>query len=105
LGEEKDISQALRLKLESQKEQAFLSRELSQIRIDVPIDMSIEKHSWKDYDQEKATKILEDLEFYTLVPRLPVPGQQKEDPSPGQIKKEKKNEKIEDKLKENLRIW
>lgn len=103
LGKENDISQNIRLKLEGQKEQAFLSRELSQIKRDVPIDIKIEECFWKDYDQQKAITILEEMDFYSLIPRLPLPGMEEEH-CEEKIKKEKKKEK-EEEFKDNLKIW
>ncbi|MCX6760768.1 MAG: hypothetical protein NTZ84_01500 [Candidatus Nealsonbacteria bacterium] len=105
LGKENDISQNIRLKLEQQKEQAFLSRELAQIKRDVPVDVSLEECFWKDYDQQKAASVLEDLGFYSLIPRLPVPGQQKEDFCEEKFKKEKKTKEAEERFKGNLRLW
>ena len=105
LGEENDISQNIRLRLEQQKEQAFLSRELAQIKRDVPVNISLEECFWKDYDQQKAISALEDLGFYSLIPRLPVPGQQEEDYCEDKFKKDKKTKETREKFKENLRIW
>lgn len=105
LGKENDISQNIRLKLEEQKEQAFLSRELAQIKRDVPIDVSLEECLWKDYDQQKAAIILEDLGFYSLIPRLPVPRQENEDCCEEKFKKEKKTKEKKEKFEGNLRLW
>lgn len=105
LGKENDISQNIILKLEEQKDQAFLSRELAQIKRDVPVDVNLEESSWKDYDQEKAASILDGLGFYSLIPRLPIPGQEEEDYCEEKFKKEKKTKEKEEKLEGNLRLW
>lgn len=105
LGKEDDVSQNIRLKLEQQKEQAFLSRELSQIKRDAPIEVNIEECFWQGYDQQKAASILEELGFYSLISRLPVPGQNKEDICEDKLKKEKKAKETEEKNKDNLRLW
>jgi len=105
LAGEKDISENIRLKLEQQKDQAFLSKELAQIKRDVPIDVNLDECFWKDYDRQKAAGILEDLEFYSLIPRLPVPGQQEDDYCAEKHKKEKKPKEKEEKFKDNLRLW
>lgn len=54
-----------------QKEQAFFSKSLVQIRMDAPIEFSLENCQWKRYNKEKVTKVLENLEFYSLVKRVP----------------------------------
>jgi DNA polymerase-1 len=81
------INPKVRLKLEQQKEQAFFSKELAQIRRDVPIDLKLEECRWLDYNKERAVGILEDFDFYSLIPRLPSIGQQ------------------EERFKNNLRLW
>ncbi|MBZ9571860.1 hypothetical protein KJA15_00775 [Patescibacteria group bacterium] len=53
------------------KDQAFLSRMLVTIRKDAPIDFNLEKCRWKNFDREKATQILKNFEFYSLIKRLP----------------------------------
>lgn len=53
------------------KEQAFFSRELVEINKNVPIDFDLKICQWGDYDKEKATQALKNLDFYSLIPRLP----------------------------------
>ncbi|MBI2041923.1 MAG: hypothetical protein HYT20_02815 [Candidatus Nealsonbacteria bacterium] len=65
------ITSKIREKLAQNKEQAFLSKELAEIKKDVPIDFSLEGCSFSGYDRDAAQKILEKLEFYSLIPRLP----------------------------------
>ncbi len=72
------------------KEQAFLSRTLAEIERNTPIDFNLEKCRFGKYDQKKVIQILEKLEFYSLIKRLPGPKI-----------KEKKGEPI----KENLKLW
>ncbi|HXK32302.1 MAG TPA: 5'-3' exonuclease H3TH domain-containing protein [Candidatus Paceibacterota bacterium] len=69
------------------REQAFLSRDLAQIEKNVPIDFNLEKCSWINYDKAKAADMLKELEFYTLVGRLP------------------DFDKPQEKIKENLKLW
>lgn len=66
------------------KEQAFFSKMLALVRKDVPIDFSLDKCCWGKYDKEKVAQILKNLEFYSLISRLP--------------EKEKKDER-------NLKLW
>lgn len=65
------ITSKVREKLTRNKEQAFLSRELAEMKKDVPIDFNLEKCSFGNYDKELAKKALEKLEFYSLINRLP----------------------------------
>lgn len=104
LKEDKSLSESVRAKLESQKEQAFLSRELSEIKKDVPIEIDPEKYSWKDYDLAAAARMLESLDFYSLIPRLPVPGEESA-PEDGKFKKEKALKAKKEENKDNLRLW
>jgi len=74
----KKIKPKLREILLQQKEQAFFSGMLSQIRKDVPIDFNLEKCRWKEYDKEKVAQIFKNLEFYSLIDRLPREGEKDE---------------------------
>lgn len=65
------VEQPLRAKLEENKEQAFLSKILVEIKQNVPIDFNLKKCRWGDYDKNKVTQILKDYEFKTLIERLP----------------------------------
>ncbi len=67
----KEIKPAIKEKLIKYKDQAFLSKMLVQIRKDAPIDFNLEKCQWKGYNKEKVAQILKDLEFYSLIERLP----------------------------------
>lgn len=54
-----------------QKEQAFLSKYLSKIEKNVPIDFTPKGLRWGEYDKEKISQMLKRLEFYSLIKRLP----------------------------------
>ena len=56
-------------RLLANKEQAFLSQMLAQIKKDLPIDFDLKKCQWK-YDREKVSKFFKELEFYTLLKRI-----------------------------------
>lgn len=71
------------------KEQAFLSRTLAEIKRNTPIDFNLEKCRFGKYDKKKVIQILEKLEFYSLIKRLPG------------VKIEEKRKSI----KENLKLW
>jgi len=70
-----DKAQTLKPKLRElllkSKEKTFLNKALVTLRKDVPIDFNFKKCQWGKYDREKVIKILKNLEFYSLVERLP----------------------------------
>lgn len=65
------INQRLRAKLEEYKDQAFFSKILSEIKIDVPIAFNLNDCQMKDYNRERAEKILREFDFDSLIGRLP----------------------------------
>ena len=70
-GEDWDIKSRIRDILIQNKEQVFFSQFLAREKTDVDIDFNLEKCAWKDYNKEKVKKIFEQLNFYTLIARLP----------------------------------
>lgn len=77
------LKSKLRETLLKYREQAFLSKTLAQAKKDIPIDFSLKKCQRKEYNKEKVIQILKNLEFYSLIERLPRIG----------------------KIKENLKLW
>ncbi|OGZ18989.1 MAG: hypothetical protein A2175_01530 [Candidatus Nealsonbacteria bacterium RBG_13_42_11] len=71
------------------KDQAFLSKDLAKINEDMPLDFNLEKCRWGEYDKEKAAQALKNLEFHSLISRLPA------------VKEEDKKESIGG----NLKLW
>ncbi|NOX37275.1 MAG: DNA polymerase I [Calditrichaeota bacterium] len=63
--------EAWRKALAENKTQAFLSRELVTIDTQVPVDISIEQLKAKPADARKLQKIFEELEFRSLMDRIP----------------------------------
>jgi len=57
--------------LAGQKEQALLSKRLANIVTDVPINLDLEKCRTGDYDRQETTALFRELEFRSLVQRLP----------------------------------
>ena len=84
-------------KLINQKDQAFLSLELAEIVIDIPMRLDLKKCRILDYDKEKVIKLFEELEFRSLIGRLP--GNQSAPGRPGQKDRRLKsaNTKVDDK--------
>ncbi len=63
--------------LTEQKKQAFMSQRLATIILDVPIEYSIDDCYLNEYDREKVFKLFNDLEFKSLLARLPEFGIEK----------------------------
>lgn len=65
------LSPRVQKQLVGQKEQALLCRRLATIRTDVPLEFSLDDARLDDYDSEKVRQIFTELEFKSLVQRLP----------------------------------
>lgn len=65
------IKPALKERLIRDKDQAFMSRELSVIKQDVPINFRLENCGFHRYNRERAAKALDDMGFRSLVGKLP----------------------------------
>jgi len=83
----KQLRPKLKEALLKYKDQAFFSKKLAQVEKNTPIDFNFKKCRWRKYNRQKVTKILKDLEFHSLILRLPV------------------LEKQAEKFKENLKLW
>jgi DNA polymerase-1 len=65
------IPTRFRNKLAEEKNQAYLSQELSAIVTDIPLDFDLQACEAKDYDRDKVVELFRELEFRTLVSRIP----------------------------------
>jgi len=65
------ITAKTREKLIQSKDLAFLSYELAEINKNVPMELNLQECGWGNYDREKASKILNSFNFYSLISRLP----------------------------------
>lgn len=65
--EKADISLSVKEKLKEGKENAFLSRELVEIRKDVPVEVNFEDCEWGGYDEKEVVQMLRDFGFNSLV--------------------------------------
>lgn len=63
-------------KLKEYQGQALFSRELATLKKDVPIDFDLGRCQFERYDRQKVIKILKELEFYSLIEKLPGKEQQ-----------------------------
>jgi DNA polymerase-1 len=61
----------LRESLEQHKEQVFKSRMMATIVTDLPVTLDTERTRWKSYDRAAILDLFRDLEFRSLIPRLP----------------------------------
>lgn len=66
-----EIKGAVKDKLVRDKAQAYLSKDLATISIDAPVEFEIEKSVLKDFDREKIVKLFSELNFFSLIKRLP----------------------------------
>lgn len=82
-------------KLRKEKENAVLSLYLATIIKNAPVKLELEKCRLTDYDWDKVAKLFEDLEFRSLIARLPLDVHEFEKPSTQ--KAQKKTEGTEDK--------
>ncbi len=62
----------LKERLEENREQALMSKELATIFLDVPIDKSLDEYAFGEYDLNKVISILKELEFTSLLEKLDV---------------------------------
>lgn len=65
-----EIKAGVKAKLERDKENAYLSLELGEIRTDAPVDRDIENYIITDVNKEKAASEFKKLELYSLMPRF-----------------------------------
>ncbi|HET7011076.1 MAG TPA: DNA polymerase I [Anaerolineales bacterium] len=62
-----------RSKLEQGRESAYLSRRLARIVTDLEVPFNLEASRWSGYDREAVAEIYRQLEFRSLLDRLPRP--------------------------------
>src|SRR5262249_14729128 len=65
------IKESTRKKLEAGKDLAYLSKELARIWTDAPLKLDLKEVDGSSCDPEKVLKMLQDLEFKSLVRHLP----------------------------------
>jgi DNA polymerase-1 len=66
-----EIKEGIRKKLEKDKLQAFFSKRLARLVENAPIDFDIEKCLARDFSRVKVINLLRELEFFSLLRRLP----------------------------------
>jgi DNA polymerase-1 len=65
------LNGSLQKKLKENKDKAFLSRKLVEIKRDILIDFELEKCRWEEYNIEKAVGMLKNLGLIKLIEKLP----------------------------------
>lgn len=70
LGGLLNVSKSIQEKIKTQREQAYISRMLSLVRRDAPIDFDLEECKWGNYDKNKLKEKLKEFEFYSLIDRI-----------------------------------
>ena len=90
----KSIRPKIRELLIKYKDQALISRDLAEINKNSPIEFGMEECAFGKYDKEGAKEVLEKLEFYTLIPRMP-----------GQGPALRAVSEVDKKIGENLKLW
>ncbi len=68
--EKEEIPKGVKEKLVSEKEKAFLSRELSEIKKDVPIEVNMKDCEWGGYDEKEIVSMLKDFGFNSLIKNI-----------------------------------
>ena len=68
----KKLNTKLAERLLEYKDQAFFSRELATIRLDVPLEFNIKDLEWHDFDRAEVERVLGEFGFKSLLERLPV---------------------------------
>ncbi|MFH1522390.1 MAG: DNA polymerase I [Patescibacteria group bacterium] len=92
----KDRTRDLLLKY---RKDAYMSKDLATIKCDVNINFNLEDTRFHTFNKEKVVKILSELEFKSLLPRVyALEDNNKES-------KEAKEEKIQDKFKRNKKLF
>jgi len=92
------LPEKLKEKLLQGKEIALFSKKLATIQKDVPLGFDLEKCRLEDYDKEKVIKLLKELEFRSLINRLPQSEQErkelenKTEASPLELSKQREKE-------------
>ncbi|OGZ33873.1 MAG: hypothetical protein A3I88_01165 [Candidatus Portnoybacteria bacterium RIFCSPLOWO2_12_FULL_39_9] len=69
--DQEEIDPKLKARLLEYKEQAFFSQYLATIKKDAPIDFDLVKCQWKKFDKKTIIELFEDLDFKSLIKRLP----------------------------------
>lgn len=87
-----EVKEAVRKKLETDRENAFLSKELGTIHKEAPVTLDLPACVSKDFDHQVVATLLQELGFFSLIKRLP--GSEQAGIADAQQPAKKKKEKI-----------
>ncbi len=79
-----EIPKGIAAKLKSDRDQAFLSRELGTIHQSVPIEFDLQLCRTHDFDRERVVTLFQDLGFSSLIRRIPGEDKSSREQSPRQ---------------------
>ncbi len=66
-----EIKGALHDKLERDKSQALLSKRLATIQTNVPVELDLAQAVTREFDRQKIVNLFQELNFFSLIKRLP----------------------------------
>lgn len=67
----RDLPESLRKKLEEGRESAIKSKQLATIETEIPIKLDLQDCQTHEFDRNKVTQLFEELEFKSLLSRIP----------------------------------
>lgn len=91
-----EIKGAVKEKLARDKAQALLSKELATIDRNAPVQLELEKTVLHDFDRDKPVALFGELNFYSLVKRLPADRSETTNDKFESTKKNTKSEGVKD---------
>jgi DNA polymerase-1 len=98
----KEIEGRARKCLGKYQEEAFMSKNLAEIVRDVPLDWQLEDSRLKEYSKQEVIDLFEELEFSSLIPKLP--SNQWEEDALGILMGQKEEKKEEAEKDDNEQI-
>lgn len=66
-----ELKGALKEKLEKDKMNALMSKRLSAIVLDAPVQLELDKAVLKEFDRQKVVELFQELNFFSLIKRIP----------------------------------
>jgi len=66
-----EIKGALKVKLERDKMQAFMSKKLSEIVKNVPVNLALAEAVTREFDRQRLVALFQELNFFSLIKRIP----------------------------------
>lgn len=85
-----EVKESVRKKLETDKERAFLSKELGAIDTAAPVMLDLAACISRDFDRDTVTRLFQELGFFSLIKRISADSQQPITDNAGKVKKETK---------------